>query len=178
MRNTKPTLHLLCGKMAAGKSTLARELAAAPDTVLVSEDHWLSHLYADQLHTLEDYVRCSGRLRQAMDQHLRSLLAAGLTVVLDFQANTVGSRRWMRRLLDEVDADHRLHFLDLPDETCKARLLARNDAGEHEFAPSLDDFDRFTAYFEPPSPMEGFHVVVHRPEPVKPNRRRTAARGR
>jgi predicted kinase len=44
-----PTLYLLCGKIAAGKSTLARLLAARPATLLVSQDHWMSVLFSDEL---------------------------------------------------------------------------------------------------------------------------------
>jgi predicted kinase len=40
------TLYLLCGKIAAGKSTLARRLAARPATLLISEDHWTSNLFS------------------------------------------------------------------------------------------------------------------------------------
>jgi predicted kinase len=32
MRGPNPTLHMVCGKPAAGKSTLTRRLAAAPTT--------------------------------------------------------------------------------------------------------------------------------------------------
>jgi predicted kinase len=37
----QPTLHMLCGKIAAGKSSLAARLGAAPLTVIVSEDKWM-----------------------------------------------------------------------------------------------------------------------------------------
>ena len=43
------TLYLLCGKIGAGKSTLARQLAARPATVLISEDHWNATLFPDEL---------------------------------------------------------------------------------------------------------------------------------
>jgi predicted kinase len=56
------TLHLVCGKIAAGKSTLAAELASRPVTILISEDAWLSCLYKDEQKTIEDYVRNSRRL--------------------------------------------------------------------------------------------------------------------
>lgn len=42
-----PTLHMICGKIAAGKSTLAARLAEADRTVLIAEDDWLGALYAD-----------------------------------------------------------------------------------------------------------------------------------
>jgi predicted kinase len=155
-------LYLLCGKIAAGKSTLATELAARPATVLISEDHWNAHLFADQLRTLEDYSRLSRKLRSAMGPHVVALLKAGLSVVLDFPANTLAIREWMRGIIDESGAGHELHFLDLPDETCKRRLRERNAAGEHPFQASDAEYDLFMRYFVPPTPEERFNVIVHR----------------
>jgi predicted kinase len=152
---------MLCGKIAAGKSTLARQLAEAPATVLVSQDHWLSHLYKDELQTVADFIRYSGRLRAAMSSHLQAVLAAGVSVVLDFPANTVALRQWMRGIYIDAGADHRLHFLDVPDEICRARLHARNAGGMHEYAASDAEFDEITRYFLPPSPQEGFTIIVY-----------------
>jgi predicted kinase len=162
MPASKPTLYLLCGKIAAGKSTLAASLAARPATVVISEDHWSSRLFPGELKTIEDYSRCSGRLRDAMGPHVVALLKAGLSVVLDFPANTVALRRWMRTLFEEANAAHELHHLDVPDGSCKRRLRERNAAGEHAFQASEAEYEIFTSYFAPPSPDEGFNVVVHR----------------
>lgn len=49
---TKTTLHLLCGKIASGKSTLARSLAAQHSAMLLSEDNWLSKLYPEQIKSM------------------------------------------------------------------------------------------------------------------------------
>ena len=91
-----PTLYLLCGKIAAGKSTHARRLATRPATLLISEDHWTSNLFADDLKTIEDYGRYSARLRAAIGPHIVDILRQGLSVVLDFPANTLRNRDWMR----------------------------------------------------------------------------------
>lgn len=162
MSPSPPTLHLLCGKIAAGKSTLAKRLAAQPATVLISEDHWNSTLFPDELKTIEDYARYSARVRAAMGPHVVSLLKAGLSVVLDFQANTLAVRGWMRTLIDGANAAHELHFLDLPDDTCKRRLRERNAQGEHPYQASDADYELFTRYFVPPTADEGFNVVVHK----------------
>jgi len=159
-RNT-PTLHLLCGKIAAGKSTLAHRLAEEPQTVLLSEDVLLAHLYPGELQSLQDYVTYSARLRDALGPHVEQLLQSSLSVVLDFSANTLGQRRWMCGLLDNVNAAHVLHFLDVADDVCKARLRQRNATGAHPFAPSEADFDVITEYFVPPSAEEGFTVQVY-----------------
>jgi predicted kinase len=165
MPEQRPVLYLLCGKIAAGKSTLAKTLAARPNTVLISEDHWNANLFADELKTIEDYSRLSRRLRNAMGPHVVSLLKAGLSVVLDFPANTLANREWMRGIVDEAGVPHELHFLDLPDETCKRRLRTRNASGEHPFQASDAEFDLFTRYFVPPTQDEGFNVVVHQEPP-------------
>lgn len=163
MPSNEPTLHLLCGKIAAGKSTLATELAAFPLTLVISEDQWLARLYPDEMATVSDYVRCSARLRAAMGPHIGALLQAGVSVVLDFPANTLANRAWMRSLFATTGAAHRLHYLDVPDEICKARLRARNAGGEHAFAATDEQFDLITSHFVAPEPEEGFNIVVHRP---------------
>ncbi|SIO63575.1 Predicted kinase [Bradyrhizobium erythrophlei] len=156
-----PTLYLLCGKIAAGKSTLARRLAARPATLLISEDHWTSNLFADDLKTIEDYGRYSARLRAAMAPHVVDILRQGLSVVLDFPANTVRNREWMRSLIAQADVAHELHHLDIPDTVCRQRLRHRNAGGAHPAQVSDAEYDQFTRYFVPPGPGEGFNVVVH-----------------
>lgn len=39
------TLHFVSGKLASGKTTLARRIAREQHAVLISEDLWLSRLY-------------------------------------------------------------------------------------------------------------------------------------
>jgi predicted kinase len=157
-----PTLYLLCGKIAAGKSTLARRLAARPATLLISEDHWNSTLFPDELKTIEDYAKYSTRLRAAMKPHIVAILGLGLSVVLDFAANTVRQRAWARQVIDEAKVDHELHVLDTPDAVCLQRLRERNASGKHEFHVTDAEYEQFTRHFAPPTPDEGFNVVVHR----------------
>ena len=162
MESTRaPTLYLLCGKIGAGETTLARSLASRPATLLVSEDHWTSHLFADDLKTIEDYGRLSARLRAAMGPHVVDILRQGLSGVLDFPANTVKNRGWMRSLISEARVAHELHLLDLPDAVCKQRLRERNARGEHPFLVTDAEYDQFTRHFVPPGPDEGFNVIAH-----------------
>lgn len=162
MSSNEPTLHFLCGKIAAGKTTLSNELGEGGNTVVVREDHWLARLYPGEQNTLADYVRNSTRLRAAMTGLLVDLLRTGMSVVLDFPGNTPNQRAWMRSLFEEAGCAHRLHYLDVPNEVCKARLHQRNMSGLHEFEVSDEEFDLFTSHFVPPSADEAFNVVVHR----------------
>ncbi|MEO1549172.1 MAG: ATP-binding protein [Pseudomonadota bacterium] len=161
MTDTSPTLHMLCGKIGAGKSTLAHRLAQSPNTVLLVEDAWLGTLFADQMKTPADYLRYAGRLKAAMGPHVLQLLTKGISVVLDFPANTVEMRAWMRGLLDQTEAAHVLHVLDVPDEVCLARLHARNAAGTHPFKVTDAQFREVTRHHQPPETSEGFVVKIH-----------------
>ncbi|WP_298961961.1 ATP-binding protein [uncultured Roseibium sp.] len=154
------TLHMLCGKIASGKSTFAKTLSADPKTIMISEDLWLSGLYGDELVSIADYVRCSERLKQTIAPHIVALLKSGLSVVLDFPANTREQRLWIRHLFEEAGCHHKLHYFDVPDQVCKARLKARNASGTHKFLVSEDVFDKISSYFQPPQPDEAFDLEI------------------
>lgn len=151
--------HLVCGHAASGKSTLAQHLAQKHDAIVLSEDQWLSALFAEELHTLADYVRCTARLRRAVGPHVVDLLRAGQPVVMDFAANTVDARVWMLGLAREAGVLPRLHFLDVPQADCWQRVQARNQAGSHAFQLTKDQFERLASHFEPPNEAEGFDLV-------------------
>lgn len=154
-----PTLHMVCGKIASGKSTLTRQLSDKPKTLLISEDEWLSRLYPGDINTVSDYVRCTARLRDVMGGHIEQLLRAGNSVVLDFPANTPDTRKWMRDIFNNTGVAHCLHYLNVSDEECKTRLRRRNEDGSHRFTTSEAEFDTITRYFVAPSPDEGFNVI-------------------
>lgn len=96
-----------------------------------------------------------------MGPHVVDILRHDLSVVLDFPANTVKWRSWMRSLIDKADVAHELHVLDVPDAICKQRLRQRNAEGEHPYEVSEETYELFMSYFVPPRPDEGFNIVTH-----------------
>jgi predicted kinase len=155
-------LIVFCGKMAAGKSTLAKRLAADEGAVLLVQDDWLERLWPGEIVDVPAYARTSARLRDALLPHVRALLAQGLPVVLDFPGNTRTQRAWFQRILEGTGAAHELHFIVASDALCKRQLRQRSAGLAPGTAWTTDaEFDAITAYFEPPSADEGFHVVRH-----------------
>jgi predicted kinase len=150
---------MLCGKIAAGKTTLSLRLGEAEKTIVISEDRWIDQLYRSELRTLGDYFERSARLRSTLGPHVVALLRAGVSVVLDFHANTVDSRRWMRGLFEDAGASHQLHFLDVPDDTCRARMHARRASGGDGVSDA--EFDHVTSFFVAPDANEGFNVIKY-----------------
>ena len=155
-------LLFMCGKMAAGKSTLARDLAQREHAVLIVQDEWLDALFPGEITEVPDFIRCSHRLRTAIAPHLQDLLSRGVSVVLDFPANTIAQRAWFRELFGTTNVEHELHFVDTPDHVCKRQLRERTRHLPPGTPWTTDaEFDAVTAYFQPPSEEEGFNVVRH-----------------
>ncbi len=155
-------LIFLCGKMAAGKSTLARELAEREDAVLLVQDEFLERLFPGEIVDVEGFLRLSARLRQALAPHVCALLSKGISVVLDFPGNTEGQRAWFRELFERVSVNHELHYIVASDALCKRQLASRS----RHLPPGTPwtteaDFDAITAYFQPPTADERFNVVRH-----------------
>ena len=155
-------LYFMCGKMAAGKSTCAIGLARTHDALLVVQDTWLETLYPGEIRQIADYVEYSARLRAALLPHLRDVLSRGISIVLDFPANTIVQRRWFRGIVEGTGVAHELHFVDAADDVCKRQLRQRS-AGVPLGTPWTTDaeFDAITAYFQAPTADEGFVVVRH-----------------
>lgn len=160
--STNPKLVFFCGKMAAGKSTLARDLAAREKAVLLVQDDLLDSLFPGEITDIQAFLKCSSRLKNALTPHVCALLSKGISVVLDFPANTRAQRAWFRELIESANVDHELHFVDASDALCKSQLRNRSKALPTGTPWTSDtDFEAIDAYFQPPSDDEKFNVIRH-----------------
>lgn len=161
--STSAKLIFLCGKMAAGKSTLARDLTARENAVLLVQDEFLDRLFPGEITDVPGFVKYSSRLKDALAPHICSLLAKGISVVLDFPANTKAQRAWFRQLFESANAEHELHFIDASDALCKRQLKDRSKDLPPGTGWTTDaEFDAITAYFQPPSNDEGFNMIHYK----------------
>ena len=86
---------------------------------------------------------------------------AGTDVVMDFPANTLAQREWFREIFSEIQAGHRLIYIDLPDEVCKAQVAKRRIEQPQRAATDTPEmFEQITRYFVPPATDEGFNTTV------------------
>lgn len=154
-------LHLLCGKMASGKSTLAKRLAQQHSAVLLSEDDLLATLYPGEISDVASYAERAKRLKKAVSNLVVSLLANGNSVVMDFPANTLSQRKWLVELSKQAKTTHLLHYIDVPDETCKLQLKKRvSENPERAATDTTEMFDAITRHFEAPSLDEGLNIKM------------------
>lgn len=160
--NAGAKLVFLCGKMAAGKSTLARQLAERERAILLVQDDFLDSLYPGEITDIPDFVRCSSRLRNALEPHVGALLTTGVSGVLDFPGNTKAQRAWFRGIFERAKVGHELHFVDASDAVCRRQLKDRSrDLPSGSPWTTDAEFEAVTVYFQPPAEDEGFNVIRH-----------------
>ncbi len=155
------TLIFFCGKMGAGKSTKSKEYAIENNAVLISEDEWLSALYPQQISSFDDYIKYSALLRPLIKSHVQKILLTGTNVVLDFPANTLKQRAWLKSISKEIDTLHLLIYLEVSDEQCLKQIAKRRL--EQPDRPAFDTEEMFyhvTKYFEIPLESEELEIKV------------------
>ena len=160
--NSGAKLICLCGKMAAGKSTLARDLAEREDAILLVQDEFVETLWPGEITDVPEFIDRSRRLRKALAPHICALLSKGISVVLDFPGNNKAQRAWFRELFERASVEHELHFVDASDDRCKRQLKDRSRNLPPGTPWTTDtDFEAITVYFQAPAAEEGFNVVRH-----------------
>lgn len=158
----KGKLIFVCGKMAAGKSTLAKALAEREAAVLLELDHFLARQFPGEIVDIPSFVKYSARIREALTPHICSLLSMNVSVVLDFPGNTRNQRSWFHQLCLRAGVEHELHFIEASDEICRHQLRERSRSLPPGTKWTTDaEFDAITAYFEPPATDERFNVIHH-----------------
>ena len=140
-------LVLLCGLPASGKTTLARELAAAYGAVRLDPDAWELALGVDPFD-----AAFQARLEAQFWELTQRLLALGTSVVLEWGFWARSERDEKRDAARRLGAAVELRFLDAPYEELVRRVVARHEAGG--LGITERHMERYRRSFQPPTEDE------------------------
>jgi len=151
------TLHLMIGLPCSGKTTYARKLAGETNALLLTLDVWHLQLFGDdsgEEHRDEHNARHE-RVEKIMWDVARHVLEMGGDVVLDYGCWARVERDDYRNRAQELGADFRLHYMDVPYPELYRRLEERNlDRPEGVFEISTAEMDKYVTIFQPPTEDE------------------------
>lgn len=143
----RPRLVLLCGLPAAGKTTLARDLADAYRAVRLNGDEWKLALGIDPF---DDAARI--RLETQLLALTERLLTLGTSVILEWGFWSRSERDELREFGRSLGADVELRFLDVPYDELVRRVEERTAHGGIPI--TADHMDTYRAQFEAPTAEE------------------------
>jgi predicted kinase len=153
-------LILTCGLPGAGKTTLAKEMAAERQAVRLTKDEWQCALGSspwdrDIGEKIEGKLWCLAQ----------EILSLGLSVVLDFGLWARVERDELRTQARSLGIGVELYYLDLPTEELWWRIEARNAAPPWDEEPiGRADLEKWLTVFEPPDADE---LALYDPPPAE-----------
>ncbi len=143
-------LILTCGLPGAGKTTLAKELAAQRRAVRLTKDEWLWALGS----TPWD-AATQEKVEHELWQLAQEILRLDLSVVLDFGLWARIERDEMRSVARGLGVGVELHHLDVPADELWRRIDARNAHPPWDSHPiRRADLDGWLPLFQAPDSAE------------------------
>ncbi|MDQ2854064.1 MAG: ATP-binding protein [Chloroflexota bacterium] len=147
---SKARLILTCGLPGAGKTILARQLAADRSAVRLTKDEWLWALGSSPWDTLTQE-----RVERALWRLAQEILRLGLSVILDFGLWARVERDELRSAARGLGVGVELHYVDVPSDELWRRIEARNAQPPWDSHPiRRADLDGWLRQFQAPDAAE------------------------
>jgi predicted kinase len=142
-QTNKPILHLICGLPGAGKTTLAKEIAASSGAIRFCPDEWIKSIWDEKAEITGNQFR--DNIEQLQWKTVREILRNSVDVIIEWGTWGRDEREKLRDEAKELGAQVKFYYLDVSREILKERILARNKATgefyilENEIEKFLDD---------------------------------------
>ena len=117
---------LICGKICCGKTTYAQKICKENNAILLSVDEITLALFGrDAGENHDTYVE---RAEKYLFEKSIEIIESGINVVLDWGFWMKEERDYAREFYKSKNIECEFHYIDISDETWKARLEKRNNA--------------------------------------------------
>lgn len=126
MIKRKPKLHIICGFVGSGKTTLAKKLEKQYKAARFSTDEWMIGLFDFNGNFGKKYIQTKKLCKEFIWKLSKRLLLSGQDVILDFGFWSRKERALYRKRARSIGAKTILYFLDVPYGLLKKRIASRN----------------------------------------------------
>jgi aminoglycoside phosphotransferase family enzyme/predicted kinase len=171
---SEPTVLVIMGRAASGKSTLANALGRELGFEVISSDRTRKELAGVPLFQRVKGAARRGLYSEAMTnetykklfQYAKTQLDRHASLILDATFSRRDYRDELRRLLDSKNASYWFIEAKAPDVAVRQRLEQREGTTHLVSDARLEDFEMLTRSYEAPAEIQThhcLHVATHRP---------------
>lgn len=158
-------IHLIVGNTGAGKTTYALKLQKENKGIIFSVDKWNKALFMPDMtenNGVDWFLERIRREEEVIKDLVLQLENAGTDSILDLGLSKFEHRQKFRDFAEIHDFQYTLHYLDVPSEIRRSRVLQRNEEkGEsYEFEVSEENFEFMESWFEVPNENELENAIV------------------
>ena len=141
-QNNKPILHLICGLPGAGKTTLAKQIAATGGAVRFCPDEWIKDIWKEKAETEGNNFR--DEVEQLQWKTAKEILRNSVDVIIEWGTWGKDEREKLRDEAREAGAQVKFYYLDISREVLRKRILKRNnEPGFDEFYINENEIETF-----------------------------------
>ena len=153
-------VYFLCGLASSGKTTIAKQIEAEQGAVRFTLDQRMREKYSYTIFD-DEYGPLATQEKELIWQEAQAIVQNGQDVILDWSLWSRQARvEWPQKVV-AAGYDYKLIYLDVPLDVLRQRLADRNanrPAAVHDIP--LEELERFSKIFEPPSTDEGLNLEV------------------
>jgi predicted kinase len=158
-------IHLLVGNTGAGKSTYANRMKAESNGVVFTLDKWNRILFfpdKTEKDGLDWFLERIERAELLMQDLILQLENANVDSILDVGLSKFLHREKYRNFAKKHNIEVKIHFLNIPKQIRKQRVLKRNvEKGEtFDFEVSEKDFEFMETWFETLTDAELLTAII------------------
>lgn len=124
---TKPTLHLIHGYIASGKTTYTKKLEIKTSAIRFTFDEWMVNFYEENP-PAEKFTEYEENIKTMIWMMAEKFLTHNVSVILDYGFWQRADRDDYRNHANNLGVECLIHALTFDDETALSRLKSRTDA--------------------------------------------------
>ena len=164
-QTNKPTAHLICGFIGAGKTTFARKLEKETGVVRFTKDEWMVRVFGnsppkDKFEN-DKFHEYDSKMAELATKMALKCLAVGSSVIIDDGFWYKKQRDEIRQALKDIGVVAKLYYIDTPIDMMKARTVKRSENPPIDsFYITEQEFNDYLKMFEPPTDDEEFISII------------------
>ncbi|MCL2229341.1 MAG: ATP-binding protein [Firmicutes bacterium] len=161
-KNQKTTIHLMCGYMGFGKSTIAKQIAKEHNAVMLSRDEMKLTIFGRNP-TRDGFYEHTQKIREVIWDLVEKIIATGTDVVIDSGNWTADMRSKVYKRAKSITPNVILHVILCDMQVAKQRSISRTLKSTDTLEVDAAHFDRRAHMFEPVTEKEAknYTIVYH-----------------